>query len=133
MLDDGDLDEPGVLWEHNAKDHYPAEVQRIQQLSQKESYLIRGRQICVGECKFIFDRIWKATIKCQTEGDGKDNEEHIHHGNDGHHAKAAHERFHEEIHLDDLFHVLDLAGKLLNKKEIDENDTAPFDIFMKYS
>jgi len=35
--------------------------------------------------------------------------------------------------LNDLFHVIDLAGKLLNKKEPQEDDTTPYDEFMKYA
>ena len=33
--------------------------------------------------------------------------------------------------LDDLFHVIDLTGKLLNKASPDGEDTKPFDEFMK--
>lgn len=35
--------------------------------------------------------------------------------------------------MNDLFHVIDLAGKLLNKKEPEEDDTTPYDEFMKYA
>ena len=35
--------------------------------------------------------------------------------------------------ISDLFHILDMAGTLLNKAEPDNDDTAPFDEFMRYA
>jgi len=29
---------------------------------EKRKFMVRGRQICLGECNFIFKRIWKATL-----------------------------------------------------------------------
>ena len=37
------------------------------------------------------------------------------------------------IMIDDLFHVIDLTGKLLNKRDPDEDDHTPFDEFMRYA
>lgn len=85
--------------------------------------MVRGRQICLGECTFIFKRIWKATLDgCnhQAEGEG----DHLHNEN---------QRFPNEIMISDLFHILDMAGTLLNKAEPDNDDTAPFDEFMRYA
>jgi hypothetical protein len=35
--------------------------------------------------------------------------------------------------INDLFHVIDLSGQLLNKKEPADDDTTPFDEFCKYA
>ena len=35
--------------------------------------------------------------------------------------------------IDDLFHLIDLAGTLLNKKAPGDDDTRPYDEFMKYA
>jgi len=35
--------------------------------------------------------------------------------------------------ISDLFHILDMAGNLLNKAEPEPDDTAPFDEFMRYA
>ena len=35
--------------------------------------------------------------------------------------------------MNDLFHILDLSGILLNKAEPDDSDTRPFDEFMRYA
>jgi len=35
--------------------------------------------------------------------------------------------------ISDLFHILDMAGTLLNKAEPDADDTVPFDEFMRYA
>lgn len=35
--------------------------------------------------------------------------------------------------LDDLFHIVDLAGVLLNKKAPSDEDTRPYEEFMKYA
>lgn len=43
------------------------------------------------------------------------------------------ERFENEIMLSDLFHIIDLAGRLMNKKEPSPDDTRPYDEFKKYS
>ena len=37
------------------------------------------------------------------------------------------------IMIDDLFHVVDLTGKLLNKEDPAEDDTKPFDEFMRFA
>lgn len=55
------------------------------------------------------------------------------HKEDNDHYHPDEERDPNEVHLNDLFHVIDLAGKLLNKKEPDEDDTTPYDEFMKYA
>lgn len=55
------------------------------------------------------------------------------HKEDNDHYHPDEERDPNEVHLNDLFHVIDLAGKLLNKKEPDEEDTTPYDEFMKYA
>ena len=77
----------------------------------------KGRKITLEECKFIFERIWKATVECTDEELAIPKEE-----------KNAAENM---MMLDDLFHVIDLTGKLLNKASPDGEDTKPFDEFMK--
>ena len=57
-------------------------------------YQIRGRQLCLGECKFVFERVWKVTC-----------ENHKTTGDD-----CCDERFEQEILISDLFHIIDLAG-----------------------
>lgn len=37
------------------------------------------------------------------------------------------------ILINDMFHIIDLAGTLMNKAEHDDDDTRPFEEFMKYS
>lgn len=37
------------------------------------------------------------------------------------------------ILINDLFHIIDLAGTLMNKEEPAGDDTRPFEEFMKYS
>lgn len=43
------------------------------------------------------------------------------------------ERFEQEILISDLFHIIDLAGQFMNKKAPDDNDTRPYDEFMRYA
>ena len=84
-----------------------------------------GREITLAECQFVFERIWKTTIDCchQHGGEGDD------HGHDDHlHQKEA-----GIIMIDDLFHLIDLAGTLLNKKAPADDSTRPYDEFMKYA
>jgi hypothetical protein len=83
-------------------------------------YQIRGRQICLGECKFVFERVWKVTC--------------ANHKKDAAGEECAHdERFEQEILISDLFHIIDLAGQFMNKKAPDDNDTRPYDEFMRYA
>jgi|TARA_B110001450_G_scaffold141411_1_gene132420 hypothetical protein len=84
-------------------------------------FKVVGRPISLGECQFIFKRIWAATLKA------------CNHKEDNDHYHPDEERDPNEVHLNDLFHVIDLAGKLLNKKEPAEDDTTPYDEFMKYA
>ena len=35
--------------------------------------------------------------------------------------------------ISDLFHIVNLASILMNKEEPDDDNTAPFDEFMKYA
>jgi len=37
------------------------------------------------------------------------------------------------IMIDDLFHLIDLAGTLLNKKAPSDDSTRPYEEFMKYA
>ena len=93
---------------------------------------MRGREITLAECQFVFERIWKTTIDCC----------HAHGPEDGDHAKVD-ESKHKDDHLhqkeegiimiDDLFHLIDLAGTLLNKKAPADDDTRPYEEFMKYA
>ena len=38
-----------------------------------------------------------------------------------------------KVYLNDLFHILDLAGTLMNKAEPSDSDPTPFNEFKKYS
>jgi hypothetical protein len=78
----------------------------------KKVITIKGRQISLGECKFIFSRIWKYQAK---EHYHAKNEKGLHY----HPDKAT------QVRTKDLFHVLDLAGRLLNKEEIHGDDSMP--------
>ena len=42
-------------------------------------------------------------------------------------------RFPDDIMISDLFHIINLGGILLNKAEPSDEDTRPFDEFMKYA
>lgn len=35
--------------------------------------------------------------------------------------------------VDDLFHIVDLAGQLLNKADPGDDDTKPYDEFLKHA
>ena len=77
-----------------------------------EKVVVRGRKITLGECQFVFERIWKATIECGHEHNHDDEApaDHIH----------PKDREHNIIMVDDLFHIVDLAGQLLNKADPDD-------------
>jgi len=51
-------------------------------------------------------------------------EEHIHNRN---------ARFVDDVMISDLFHIVNLASILMNKEEPDDDNTRPFDEFMKYA
>ena len=51
-------------------------------------------------------------------------EEHIH-------DRSA--RFVDDVMISDLFHIVNLASILMNKEEPDDDNTKPFDEFMKYA
>lgn len=74
----------------------------------KKTVKIRGRKITLGECEFIFNRVWDLTVE-------KDS------------------RNPEKIYINDLFHILDLAGTLMNKAEPGDNDPTPFQEFNKHA
>jgi len=48
-------------------------------------------------------------------------------------TKATHLKHQGHIKLTDLFHIIDLCGKLLNKREPDEDDETPCEEFYKYA
>lgn len=87
----------------------------------------------MAECKFIFERIWEATLEAS-----KTPHEHHHDESTGpadhiHLGEGAGDRDPNEVHLSDLFHIIDLAGKMMNKKEPDEDDETPYDEYMKHA
>ena len=90
---------------------------------QMQKFTVRGRKICVAECKFVFDRVWGTTCDHQH----KENEEHGHEHHSGG-VKSKH-----EVMLTDFFHIIHYSGILLNKASPDDDDTAPFEHFMKYA
>ena len=95
-------------------------------------YQVKGREITLSECQFVFERIWKTTIDCchahgPEEGAHKDDAEAKH--QDDH----LHQKEEGIIMIDDLFHLIDLAGTLLNKKAPADDDTRPYEEFMKYA
>jgi len=71
---------------------------------QMVKFTMRGRKITVGECKFVFERVWGVTCDHQH----KENEEHDHGNVQG--IKTKH-----EVMLTDLFHIINYSGILLNK------------------
>ena len=81
----------------NMQVHDHAEGENIECTEDNCEYQIRGRQICLGECRFVFERVWKVT--CAHHNAAKEGEE----CNDD-------ERFEQEILISDLFHIIDLAG-----------------------
>tara|TARA_B110000285_G_C14845723_1_gene477491 strand:- start:290 stop:520 length:231 start_codon:yes stop_codon:yes gene_type:complete len=75
--------------------------------------------LTIEECNFVFERIWTVTVK--------HNDHHKHDVKDFHiHGKSASSVMPKELH-----HVIDLAGKLLNKEAPSDDDTIPFTVFMK--
>jgi hypothetical protein len=74
----------------------------------RPSLIVKGRKISLGECKFVFERLWHVTVK-------RNCESHIfEHGKDSH-VDHVHTTDSYKIYMIDLFNVLDVAGKLLNK------------------
>ena len=41
-------------------------------------YQIVGRQICLGECTYVFNRVWKATLEGCNEQHKEGAEDHLH-------------------------------------------------------
>jgi hypothetical protein len=84
-----------------------------------------GRKVTLEECEFIFKRIWGATLECQKDAHSKtfDDVEHVNMDDMGG------ERDPTEVHLNEFFGIIDLAGKLMNKKEPDSDDEGPYDEF----
>lgn len=97
-------------------------------------YRVVGRQITLEECQFIFTRIWDATIQASKQPHDHahahvdEEADHIHLDDDG-----GRERDPNEVHLSDVFHIVDLAGKMMNKQEPHEDDETPYDEFMKHA
>ena len=92
--------------------------------SRPKKVVYKGRKITLEECKFVFDRVWKATLDCGDELAKEDvPEDHVH----------PKDRENNIIMVDDLFHVVDLTGQLLNKAEPAEDSTAPYDEFLKHA
>ena len=84
---------------------------------------MQGRQLSLGECQFVFERLWHATMECQ----GVQHlaaDAHVDH----HHSAES-----DKVYVKDLHHVLEIAGRLLHKEEIHDDDTQPCTTFMKYS
>lgn len=80
----------------------------------------KGRQICLDECRFVFDRVWHVT--CNHDKNDKDHvDDHVH------------GEKHEEILITDLYHIIHYSGILLNKKAISDESTAPFDFFKHFA
>jgi hypothetical protein len=76
------------------------------------------------ECKFVFDRVWKATLDCGDEATNEDiPDDHVH----------PKDRENNIIMVDDLFHVVDLTGQLLNKAEPADDATLPYDEFLRHA
>ena len=42
------------------------------------------------------------------------------------------ERNPEEVHLSELFNIVDLAGKLMNKKEPEDDDETPYNEYLRW-
>ena len=72
--------------------------------------------LTIEECKFVFERIWDVTVK---------HNDHKHECIGHIHGKSASSVLPKELH-----HVLDLAGKLLNKEAPSDDDTLPFTVYM---
>ena len=85
--------------------------------------MFRGRKISLGECQFVFSKVWKAT--CESED--------CHHFEEENADGTKRELNLHEIHLSDLFLIIHHAGILLNKAEPDDSDETPFDQFEKYA
>ena len=74
---------------------------------EKSTITVAGRLITLKECKFVFAKIWKNAVdNCKED-----------------HGDHYHPNFAKTVDVQDLFHVLDLTGKLLNKEEIDDHET----------
>lgn len=83
-----------------------------------EEFQCRGRCISLDECGFVFKRVWDVTA------------DHKHEectGAEHHHEEG------DEIMLTELFHIINLAGILLNKAAPDDSDHTPFEQFQKYA
>lgn len=76
----------------------------------EEVFKVCGRQITLGECEFVFDRVFKVT--CENN--------------------QLYEKTHD-IKVTELFHYINLCGILMNKAEPDDDDETPFEQFQKYA
>ena len=70
----------------------------------KPTVNVRGRIISFEECQFVFERVWKATLKASND---KNRDE-------------------TSVHINELFHVIDLVGTFLNKEEPTDEDEMPY-------
>lgn len=95
-----------------------------------------GRKISLGECEFIFKKIWNKIIgatkkKFQNSNSTKDEEDEElikEIGLDSWFFSKP-----NEVHFEDIYSVIDLSGKLLNKAELSGNNNLPTKLFNKYA
>lgn len=91
----------------------------------KRKFTAKGRQISLGECEFVFKRLWKATVEtCNAKHDHNESSDHVHSSNT---------RFPNDIMISDLHHIIELTGMLLNKEDPTDDCEKPFDEFTRYS
>ena len=88
--------------------------------SKSEKYKVVGRPISLGECAFVFSRVWNTT--CTHHHEEGEEVDHVH---------ASHSV--NEVMLTDLFHVIHHVGILLNKEDPSDDDTTPYEQFKKYA
>lgn len=94
-----------------------------------------GRKISLGECEFIFERVWRLTVESRVaEKKAGSKELSVPVSKDGQAQGAGPATMNNSyVQLSDLFHIIDLCGTLLNKKEPDEEDQTPCEEFFKYA
>jgi hypothetical protein len=49
--------------------HDHAGAENVHCTEENCEYQIRGRQICLGECKFVFERVWRVTCNNHKDDD----------------------------------------------------------------
>ena len=82
---------------------------------------VRGRQIGIGEMRFVFQQIWRQS--------------RVRNGDEGLDIQRVGEDDYDEdeVLIDAYYHVLDIVGTLINKAPHHDNDQIPHTLFLQFA